>query len=545
MGAVQPLQPGGGSSGPPGPSTTTIPQAYGNASSGPQLVTLDATRGAIYIDGVNISVPLTQRRDAFYVENSAITDPGSGAVVRAGFNSNGEMDFYFTNSVGQIGRLSGGSDDGAGFATVWDNGFMTMPPPTAAAANLPASQLLLRAADGIFAGAACGGVNMMAGLPGAGGTSAGCFVGQPAGTQFAGNFHVVDLTKPHLYSGSQTEGPTIYGGGISVQLQAGSSPDLILLLGPNPQTVLGGLQLTFGAHDQFDVASNAFRYVGYGASFNNGVLVWFDTNNDFSGDDTFPLFQISTAGTKVRMQVFGSPSGPNGAVKILGTIGDTSGAQLMVSATTETSTYKGAAIQLDAIAVGGQAWRILNIHDAIVGADSLYILSQRGGGNGIVMKQDGSFLPFLNNTNDFGAASLAWKDGYFSGKLKLYNSETMAGIGVLYTLAVAQDVASAGGGGQATSIVTLGATLGGLYRVDVTASSTTADAAVTVGVGWTDGVNSTAVVKSALNAVALAGNDAAFGSVILRSQMTTGIAVTCTLSSQATTKFSATITRLE
>lgn len=134
-----------------------------------------------------------------------------------------------------------------------------------------------------------------------------------------------------------------------------------------------------------------------------------------------------------------------------------------------------------------------------------------------------------------------------SGKVTKYNNESTAGVGQRYIVAAGQDVASAGGGAQNTTVATFTPAAGGLYRVELTASATTTDDTVTAVVTYRDEVMDTAVTLTLMNAVALthdANAGTAHASALIRAKAGTAILAKITNSAQTTTKLGGVIERV-
>lgn len=127
----------------------------------------------------------------------------------------------------------------------------------------------------------------------------------------------------------------------------------------------------------------------------------------------------------------------------------------------------------------------------------------------------------------FGATGVYW-----SGSNLLYDAVN-----------IGQDVASAGGGAQNTTILSYTPPASGLYIVSIAVSCTTTDT-VTVALTYTDAINTTAQTVSLLAAVILGANAATSASYLTRANTSTAILVKYTISAQTTTKASAVITRV-
>jgi YD repeat-containing protein len=133
-----------------------------------------------------------------------------------------------------------------------------------------------------------------------------------------------------------------------------------------------------------------------------------------------------------------------------------------------------------------------------------------------------------------------------SGQVTAYAGEAAAGHGVGAVVASAQDVASAGGGVQDTTIVSFTVATGGLYEVVGSVSVTTTDT-VTVAVTYTDAVNLTSQTVNIVDAILIAANATRPFSYTARAKAPPGSTVTAkyTLSTQTSTKASGTIRRLQ
>lgn len=134
--------------------------------------------------------------------------------------------------------------------------------------------------------------------------------------------------------------------------------------------------------------------------------------------------------------------------------------------------------------------------------------------------------------------------GSFWDNYQVDGSHTSTATKSQVTVALGQDVASSGAGAQNTNVYSFTPEVGGLYIVQAVASVTTADNPVTVTATYTDAVNSTAQTNSLLNAVSIAGNGTASGSALIRVKSATAVSVQITASSQATTKASASLLRV-
>lgn len=130
-----------------------------------------------------------------------------------------------------------------------------------------------------------------------------------------------------------------------------------------------------------------------------------------------------------------------------------------------------------------------------------------------------------------------------TGVLSTYNGETTAGVGVYYVEAVGQDVASDGLGAQNTTVATFAPGTSGVYLVSMTASCTTADT-ISMQVTYTDAVNTTAQTLTPVSSVSCGTNGVTAGNSIVRANTSTSIVCKITLSSQATTKASCVVARL-
>lgn len=133
-----------------------------------------------------------------------------------------------------------------------------------------------------------------------------------------------------------------------------------------------------------------------------------------------------------------------------------------------------------------------------------------------------------------------------SGQVTAYAGEAAAGHGVGALLASAQDIASAGGGAQSTTIVTFTVAAGGLYEVSGSVSVTTGDT-VTIQVTYTDAVNTTAQTVNVVDAIVIAANATRDFRYCARVKAPPGSTVLAkfSVSSQTTTKASGVIRRLQ
>ncbi len=130
-----------------------------------------------------------------------------------------------------------------------------------------------------------------------------------------------------------------------------------------------------------------------------------------------------------------------------------------------------------------------------------------------------------------------------SGRVSKYNNESTAGQGHGYIVAVGQDVASSGAGVQSTTVTSFTPTVSGLYECMFNVSTTIADT-ISLQLTFTDGVNSTAQTVPIMSSQAVGANGFNSGPGFLIRAGTSPITFTLTLSSQATTKASAIIRRL-
>jgi hypothetical protein len=129
-----------------------------------------------------------------------------------------------------------------------------------------------------------------------------------------------------------------------------------------------------------------------------------------------------------------------------------------------------------------------------------------------------------------------------AGQVTAYAGVAAAAHGLPVLLAAGYEVASSGAGAQSTNIVSFTVATTGLYRVFVQGSTTTVDT-ITAVVIWTDSVNVTTQTKTVIAAVPLT-NGAADGFAYVNAVTLDPIIARITISSQATSKFSATIERL-
>ena len=120
---------------------------------------------------------------------------------------------------------------------------------------------------------------------------------------------------------------------------------------------------------------------------------------------------------------------------------------------------------------------------------------------------------------------------------------TGAGFSLPFIVGLAQDVASAGGGAQNTTIVTYPPATSGSFIVSVGVSCTTADT-VTAVLTYTDAVNTTAQTVTLFSAVAIGTNGVSGASFPARANTSSAILVKYTNSSQTTTKAWASIVQL-
>jgi len=117
------------------------------------------------------------------------------------------------------------------------------------------------------------------------------------------------------------------------------------------------------------------------------------------------------------------------------------------------------------------------------------------------------------------------------------------GLCVPMLVAVGQDVASAGGGAQNTTVASFAPTVSGLYIVSVSCSVTATDT-VTIVVTYTDAVNATAQTVKLLDGTVIGANAVSGASLLIRANTSTSILVKYTISAEATSKASASIMRV-
>lgn len=124
----------------------------------------------------------------------------------------------------------------------------------------------------------------------------------------------------------------------------------------------------------------------------------------------------------------------------------------------------------------------------------------------------------------------------------LTNNLSPAAQNVFAVVSTGVDVASTGAGAQSTLITSYQPTASGFFRIQGTVSVTTTDT-VTVNISSTDAINNTAQSFNILSASVVATNGTKGFTGTFRVNTATAITVTITVSSQATTKFSAYIER--
>lgn len=241
-------------------SPTTLSQAYTNGGAGPQIIPLTPTGLGILVDAAGVT-SLSNKLPAFTVENSARIDLRMNDPVKVQVNTSGELEGFYTSSVGKIIYLSGGSDDGGALFGNWDNGFVIAATPTARSAIAPASELIYRAADGVYAGATAGGTQILTGLPGAGAAPAQVWCGQPSAGWDQVGFGVVDQTKSFAASGDNaTTGPNFYGGGFPILLQTAEVSNVefgLSSLGAGAIVRIGGTNRLIQSITQFFTTSTS------------------------------------------------------------------------------------------------------------------------------------------------------------------------------------------------------------------------------------------------------------------------------------------------
>lgn len=145
------------------------------------------------------------------------------------------------------------------------------------------------------------------------------------------------------------------------------------------------------------------------------------------------------------------------------------------------------------------------------------------------------------------ALGTTWSAASSNGVVSKYNNESTVGVGQPYIVAAGQDVASSGAGAQTTAVATKASPTSGLYRVDMVISAHTNTDTVSMQVTYTDAVESFATTLTPISSVALthdANSGTTSASVFIRASAATSIVCQISLSSQATTKASAVITRL-
>lgn len=267
------------------------------------------------------------------------------------------------------------------------------------------------------------------------------------------------------------------------------------------------------------------------------------TPTAMSGDATIAAGGgLTLANTAVTAGVYGSASSiPNFTVDAKGRI---------TNVGSNVPSLPASAISSGTLAVaqGGTNKASYGIGDIVYASGATVIAGLSAVASGQVLVSQGaatapaySAAPTLSTSLSIGTTK--WTATSAAGDVTVYNGENTAGIGQPYIEAVGADVASVGGGAQNTTIATFTPTTSGFYRICNTASTTNADAGVTVTMTWKDGVNA-AAQSLGPPLGAMGANSSAGGCFVARAGTGTAILCKITLSSQVTTKFSCVIERL-
>lgn len=454
-----------------------------------QTITESAANGGVKIDAAG-NIAGGSARNIFSVINSAVVDPTGNPV---GFNvtAAGELLGQFQTAVRQRFPLYGG--------TTLSACDCTFEIANAQNSGLPAGTLILSAQNAVVGTAQSGGpVILTAGVGGG-------LLGGVDGT--------IVLSAP---------------GGENAPPSDSTAPYYIIDHGPNAANPTSGGGMTW-------------RSVPGSSSVNAFSL---SSKTRFTGTSTAPMVAffegvLPAAGAEL-VEIWGDP---NKTLTVFGGYGS-----LTIDDDARDVGHIGTGLTINAATggAGGHSWSILSRGSGSVTGALTFFDNTVGGAPGEILELIGTGGGIVQPGNDgntsLGASGRRWTDFFMIGKVLKYNAVTTAGVGVAYFEGSVQDAASAGTGVQATTILQIGPATG-VYRVSVVVSVTVADAGVSVQLQYNDAVIAAAVAPTVAFG-AVGGNSTVSTVFICRTSNAAVLKLLITLSSQATTKVSATMERL-
>ena len=281
--------------------------------------------------------------------------------------------------------------------------------------------------------------------------------------------------------------------------------------------------LSVGTDNTYSIGDATHRLANlYALAHNSGASQTTLTSSLAAGATPAMVFNASASGwANTVFQWEAQGTGAGHAMMTLERDGTNAFTRLMLHRT-DTGAITGGLISYD----------LVNLYFQLGSTTIYYLMSQS------------TFQPWTGAPT-LGVTGSPWGNIFTSGTLAKYNNETTDGNGVESVEKVGYQVASSGAGVQTTTVATFTPSVAGLYRVMVDGACTTADTVSAV-LTYKNALNTTAQTMTALNNSACPANGT-FSSAPYQIDAATSqaILVQLTLSSYATTKLNATITRLK